>query len=201
MYPILLCSIIAFTIIIERFITLHRVEVNTRRFVAKLHKILPQGTPMEIASLCEDFSSPLARLIHTGLLKIGRGREDAKEAIEAAGFRVTQILEKYLGTLATIGRVSPLLGLLGTVTGMIKVFHKILEIQQAGGSVSPGALAEGIGNALTTTAAGLTVAIPIILFHHYLSSRVNRFIAEIEVQSDEAMDLLIHRQKEGEIEI
>jgi biopolymer transport protein ExbB len=199
MYPILLCSIIGVTIIIERLITLHRVEANTKRFIIRLHKILPEGTPMEIVSLCEDFSSPLARIIYTGLLKIKRGGENVKSTAEVVGQRVAQGLGRYLGALGTIARIAPLLGLLGTVTGMIKVFYKILQIQEEGGAVSPGALAEGIGNALITTAAGLTVAIPMILFHHYLSSRVDRFIAEMEIQSDEVLDLLIYRQKEGQI--
>lgn len=194
MYPILLFSILALAIVIERMIVLRRVQVSTKKFVARLRKILPRGNAMEVASFCEGFSSPLAQILLTGILKVDRGKEELKEAIEFAGIRAAQELEKYLEWLATIARISPLLGLLGTVIGMIKVFKKILEIQAIGVGMSPGVLAEGIGNALITTAAGLTVAIPIIVLHHYLTSRVDRFVTEIENQSNEFVDILVFGQ-------
>ncbi|HAV42475.1 TPA: biopolymer transporter ExbB [bacterium] len=192
MYPIILCSILALTIIIERLIVLYRLQVSTRRFVVRLRKILPHahGNPMEVAAFCEGFSSPLAQVLLAGLLKANQSKRELKEAIEFAGSRAAQSLGRYLEGLATIAKITPLLGLLGTVVGMIKVFKKILEIQMAGEGVNPSALAEGIGNALITTAAGLGVAIPVIVFHHYLTSRVDKFVTEIEGQSNEFVDTL-----------
>lgn len=194
MWPILLCSIMALAIVIERVIILHRVNLSTKKFISKLRRILPRGNAMEVASFCEGFSSPLAQVLLPGILKVDRGKEEIKETIEFAGTRVAQGLEKYLGGLAVLARISTLLGFLGTVFGMIKVFKKILELQMIGEGVNPGALAEGIGNALITTAYGLCVAIPIIILHHYLTSRVDRFVSEIENQSQEFVDILVFGQ-------
>ena len=195
MWPILLCSIVALTIIIERFLALRRADVNTREFMDTMRQVLRQDRIQEALEQCDESDAPIARIIKAGILKHNRPRDDIREAIEdAARFEVPR-LERYLSGLATCATVAPMLGLLGTVQGMIKCFA---QIQNARGQMSPADLAEGIGNALVATAAGLVVAIPALIVYNYFVTRVQGMVTGMEAGSSELMDLLTRRHGDRE---
>jgi biopolymer transport protein ExbB len=148
--------------------------------VWKLHKA-NQLDKSRVQSL--SVSSPLGRVLAAGIMNQSHGREIMKESVEEAGRQVVHELEKYLNTLGTIASITPLLGLLGTVIGMIKVFAAIMEF----GVGDPSVLAGGISQALITTAAGLTVAIPTLMFYRYFRGRVDELVIKME---DEAVRML-----------
>jgi len=195
MWPILLCSIVALTIIIERFLALRRADVDAREFMDAMRQVLRQDRVQEALEQCDESNAPIARIMKAGILKHNRPKDDIREAIEdAARFEVPR-LERYLSGLATCATVAPMLGLLGTVQGMIKCFA---QIQNKRGQVSPADLAEGIGNALVATAAGLIVAIPALIVYNYFLTRVQGMVTEMEASSSELMDLLTRRHNDRE---
>jgi biopolymer transport protein ExbB len=196
MWPILACSIIALTIAIERFLLLRRVTIDTREFMDTIRTVLRQNRVQEALDICEETQGPIARIVKAGILRHNRSREEIREAIDDAGHLEIPRLERYLSTLATCVSIAPLLGLLGTVQGMIKCFATIEHRQ---GQVNPSDLAEGIANALITTFAGLTVAIPVLVVYNYFVTRVENMILEMEVSSSELVDLLTKHRGEREI--
>jgi biopolymer transport protein ExbB len=187
MFPIMLVSVIALAIAFERFITLRRASVDTREFMDTMRTVLRQNRVQEAVEACEQSNSPISRILKAGLLKHDRSKEDIRQAIEDAGHLEVPRLERYMSGLATCASVAPLLGLLGTVQGMIKAFAKIQDLH---GQVNPSDLAEGIGNALITTAAGLAVAIPTLVVYNYFVSRVDNIVLEMEMSSSELVELL-----------
>jgi biopolymer transport protein ExbB len=196
MFPIMLTSVIALAITIERFITLRRASVDAREFMDTMRTVLRQNRIQEAIEICDENKSPVARIVKAGLLKSNRPKEDIREAIEDAAHLEVPRLERYMSALATCATVAPLLGLLGTVQGMMKALARIQELQ---GQVNPSDLAEGILNALITTAAGLTVAIPTLVVYNYFVSRVDNLVLEMEVSSSELVDLLTKGRDEYEI--
>lgn len=196
MWPIMLCSVIALAITIERFFSLRRATIDTRSFMDAMKTILRQNRVQEAVALCDETDAPVARIMKAGVLKHNRSKEDIREAIEDAGHLEIPRLERYLSALATCANVAPLLGLLGTVQGMIKCFA---EIQHKQGLVNPSDLAEGIGNALITTGAGLTIAIPTLVVYNYLVARVENMILEMEISSSDLVELLTRHRGEREI--
>jgi len=186
MTPILLCSVIALAITIERFYNLREPKIHPQDFVTKMKKLLNERKINEAIAICSNSFSPISRIMETGILKIGSCRDEIKEAIEHAGKRESSNLRKYLAVLATIAGISPLLGLLGTVTGMIKAFQ-VIAVEGVG---HPTALAGGISEALITTAAGLVVAIPTLVAHNYFFKQANSYILKMENTSMELLDIL-----------
>ncbi len=187
MIPIILCSVLALAIIIERFYSLHRAQINTQAFMARIREVLKRNKIMEAIQVCEDTPGPIAQILKAGILKYDRGKEEIKEAIDDAGRHEVPRLEKYFNVLSTIIAVAPLLGFLGTVSGMIRAF---MSIQEKGGAVNPGDLASGIWAALLTTAAGLSVAIPILVVYNYLVSRVDGFVLDMEKSATDLVEIL-----------
>jgi len=162
-WPILLCSVIALAIVIERFSSLKTSNVAPASLTERVGKLLAKGT-LDLKTINEiEEHSPLGRVLAAGLKNPNQHRVVVKEAVEEAGRHVVHDLEKHLQTLGTIAAITPLLGLLGTVIGMIKVFSAITTF----GVGDPQALAAGISEALVTTAAGLSVGIPSLMFHRY----------------------------------
>lgn len=196
MYPIIVCSVIALSIAFERFWTLRRATIDTREFMDAMRTVLRQNRIQEAVTICDETDAPVARIMKAGVLKHNRSKEDIREAIEDAGHLEIPRLERYMSALATCANVAPLLGLLGTVQGMIKCFA---TIQHKQGQVNPSDLAEGIGNALITTAAGLTVAIPALVVYNYFVTRVENMILEMEISSSELVELLTKHRGEREI--
>lgn len=193
MAPIIVCSVVALAIIIERLWALQTRRVLPNNLVAKvwaLHKN-NQLTNVQIDVVRE--SSPLGRILAAGLLNRMHSREVMKESIEEVGRQVVHELEHYLNTLGTIASISPLLGLLGTVIGMIEVFAAIV----GAGVGNPAELAGGISKALITTASGLSVAIPAIIAHRYFGGRVERLVVGMEEEALKMIDIMQgEREKE-----
>lgn len=179
MLPILACSIIALAIIFERLWTLRQEKVVPPKLLAKIWQLHRQNKLDEGRIRKIKYSSPLGKMLAAGLANREHSSQAMKEAIEEVGRHVVHELEQYLNTLGTIASIAPLLGLLGTVIGMIKVFAVIVKA----GVGDPGVLAGGISEALITTAAGLSVAIPAMIFHRYFLSKVNRLVMLMEAQS------------------
>jgi biopolymer transport protein ExbB len=179
MAPILACSVIALGIILERLWTLRRKRVVPPKLVGQIWDWVQKEQLDETRLQAVHDSSPLGRVLAAGLVNRNRSREIMKESIEDTGRHVAHELERFLGGLATIASISPLLGLLGTVLGMIKVFTVITT----SGVGDPGELAGGISQALITTAAGLSVAIPCLIFHRMLTAKVESLTIDMEDQS------------------
>lgn len=196
MWPILLCSIVALAIAIERFISLRRASIDTREFMDTVRQVLRQNRIQEAVQICDETDAPIARILRAGILKHNRSKDDIREAIEDAGHMEIPRLERYLPALATCVNISPLLGLLGTVQGMITAFSVIHHKQ---GAVNPSDLAGGINNALITTAAGLIVAIPATVIYNYFVTRIENMVLEMEISSSELIDLLTRNKGEREI--
>ncbi len=192
MLPILLCSIIAAAIIIERLWTLQPRRVIPKELAQKVRAWARDRRLDERHLQALAANSPMGAILAAGLSKRETSRELMKEAIEDTGRRVVHELERYLNTLGTIAAISPLLGLLGTVIGMVKVFSAIT----VAGVGNPSVLAGGISEALITTAAGLCVAIPSLIGYRYLRGRVDALVVEMEKEATELVDAL-HRREGG----
>lgn len=186
MYPLALCSVFALAIFLERFWTYRKV----RRLIRKLaHDVEPLAAGQrfeEAVAVCHHAEGPLVPIFLATLRAVGRSRAQIKAIVDEVGRREAAPLVRFLGLLGTIANIAPLLGLLGTVTGMIQAFN-IIAIQGVG---TPATLGGGISEALITTAAGLTIAIPVLLAHRFLSSQVESLALEMEEYSLRLVDLV-----------
>lgn len=191
MVPIILCSVVAAAIIIERLWTLQPARVVPRDLARQVWDWISrdQLTPQNLQTLRS--SSALGQILAAGLNSRNQDRAVMKEIVEDTGRHVVHELERYLNTLGTIAAVSPLLGLLGTVTGMIRTFSALTA---AAGTSDPSALAGGISEALITTAAGLMVAIPALVAHRYLRGRVDALVVQMEKDAIGLVEALHRRQ-------
>lgn len=192
MLPILACSVIAMAIVMERLWTLRRRRVMPAGLVVGIREWhgREQLTTERLVQVRN--GSPLGRVLTAGLVNRGYSREVMKEAIRDAGHRVVAELDRYIDVLGTIASVTPLLGLLGTVIGMIEVFGVIMDA----GVGDPGVLAGGISKALITTAAGLSVAIPALMFHRYFNSKIDQLAMGMEEQALELVEVLAGERAE-----
>lgn len=192
MLPIITCSVVAFAIIVERIWALRVKKVLPKNLVAQVWRW------EKIHQLNEDHikelqaSSPLGSILAAGIINRGNSRNIMKESIEDTGRHVVHELERYLNSLGTIAAITPLLGLLGTVIGMIKVFA-IITTQGVG---NPGTLAGGISEALLTTAAGMSVAIPTLMFYRYFRGRVRMLVLKMEQEALRMVEVMHTRSDE-----
>jgi biopolymer transport protein ExbB len=196
MHPLLLCAVLGLVLIIERLWTLWRARINTRNLMIEVVHALRQEGPGAALRACEGTRGPIANMLHAGLLRVHRGPEAVEKAIHTAGSIEMAFLERGLLALATISNVAPLLGFLGTVTGMIKAFAAIAAAEQ----VSARIVAKGIEEALITTAAGLMIAVPVSAFYAYFVLAIDRFVLEMEGSSSELIDELLdleYRKADG----
>lgn len=186
MIPILLCSVVAAGISVERFWTLRAEQVAPRDLLTQVWTWI-RNNEMDSSRLREVKSgSPLGQILAAGITSHRRGRDVMKESIEEVANHVVHELERYLNTLGTVAAITPLLGLLGTVIGMIKVFTAI----QLEGTGNTAVLAGGISEALITTAAGLTVAIPSLFFHRYFQRKVDELVIYMEQEALKLVEVL-----------
>ncbi len=195
MYPILLCSVAAVGVFLERMWALRRSRVIPPDFMEHIEALLRKDKIPEAVFLCKGYSAPIAKVFLAGLKKWQGGFWLVKEAVEERGSREARALEKNVGILSTIANLSPLLGLLGTVSGMIKVFNA-LSIQV---TATAAPLAAGIAEALITTAAGLCVAIPTLVCYRFLRERVNSIISDMEESSIKIVELIEHHEASRKI--
>ncbi len=187
MHALLLSSIIGVVFIIERLVTLARARVNIRKLMNDVLSAMRSEGIDGAMKVCERTRGPIAAVLHSGLLRAGRGPDAVKEAIETAGSIETSFLERGLVAIATVAQVAPLLGFLGTVSGMISAFAAIASAEQ----VSAKVVASGIEEALITTATGLIIAIPASIGHSFFVSQIDRFVLEMEEASAELVNELI----------
>ena len=193
MAPIIACSVIAVAIILERLWTLQEKRVLPVSVANQVSELMQQDQ-IDVKQIQEvQQSSPFGQVLAAGLAYRNAPRDVLKEVVEDTGRHVVHELERYLGTLGTIAAISPLLGLLGTVSGMIRSFTAITT----DGVPNPAVLAGGISEALVATAAGLTVAIPSLIAYRYLRGRVEGLVVRIEKESMRFIEVLLHQQRAG----
>jgi len=188
------CSLLSFTIFIERILYLRRSEIDTNRFIINLRKAIRDGNSVEAVGICEETGGAIANIVKAGIIKQSGGRERIEGAMETAGMTEVAQLEKNAKILSVIAYIAPLIGLLGTVLGFIQAFS---EMRMSGlVDISATRIGEAMEYALVTTAAGLAVAIPSVIGYNYLVSRIQGFILEIRTASSEIVDLLLYRDEE-----
>jgi biopolymer transport protein ExbB len=192
MIPILLCSVVAAAIIIERTWTLRRKKVIPEKLLTGIWNLLNNNslTDQHIAEI--ERGSPLGKVLAAGLINRHLTRDLVRESIEETGRHVVHEMERFMNTLGTISTITPLLGLLGTVIGMIRVFTAITVI----GVGDPGQLAGGISEALITTAAGLTIAIPSLIFHRHLKRKIDDLVVAMEQEAMKLVEFLHGERKQ-----
>ncbi len=187
MWFILACSIIGLTVIIDRYIVIRRAKINVPAFMVRIRGMLKKKDISGAISYCMEEKSPVANIIRKGLSKYKLGHERVKESIENAGRQEISKLEKGLAVLASISGIAPLLGFLGTVTGMISAF---MTIEDLAGSANPSDLAGGIWEALLTTAFGLMVGIPALAFYNYFIGAVKKLVGDMETVANDVVDII-----------
>lgn len=192
MAPILLCSLFALAIVIEKFIFFASLKTDVPKLKREIFQCIKDNKIKEAAELCDKNPSPVAKILKAGIVKFGASREEIKENIEDMSLYEIPRLEGRLNALATIAHISPLLGLLGTVTGMTSNFHTIEVRANSLNPVAAGDLAGGIYEALLTTVAGLFVAIPTYVAYNYFVHRLNRIILEMERAATELVNFMCH---------
>ena len=183
---IVLCSVLALAISIERYVSLNEKKIAPPHLLATVWKQLKAGEldAQRLKALRQ--GSPLGKILAAGLANRSQGRDVMKESIQEAASHVVHDLERYLNTLGTVAAISPLLGLLGTVLGMIRVFTEITTQ----GTGNANALAGGISEALITTAAGLAVAIPALVMHRFYTGRIDTIVVGLEQETIKLVDAL-----------
>lgn len=184
---ILLASAVALVVFIERILHYHRAQINSMEFLNGVRNVLKRDNVVEAISICDATPGPVARLVKVAILNRERGRDGMREALEEAGLGEVPVLEDKLNLLATIAQISPLMGLLGTVLGFIRVFS---ELQSRGSQAHMETLAGGIWEALICTAAGLAVAIPAYAAYNYLVNRVNGIVLDMEKAATEIVNIV-----------
>ncbi len=187
MWPLLFSLVIGIAVIFERLWTLSRASINTKKFMGQVQEALERDGVEGAVNVCANTRGPIASIFHAGLLRLDRGLESVERAIEDAGSIEMAFLERGMIWLATIANVAPMLGFLGTVSGMIRAFEAIARA----GDVEPSLVASGISEALITTATGLTIAIPIQAFHNYFVSRIDKIVIDMEESSSALVDTLV----------
>jgi len=187
MWLILASSIVGLAVVFDRFLFLRRAKINVPAFMVRLRGLIKKKDINEAVSVCMQEKSPIANIIRKGLKKYRFGHDRVKDAIENAGKQEVINMEKGLSVLATVAGISPLLGFLGTVTGMITAF---MTIEDLAGSANPSDLAGGIWEALITTAFGLIVGIIAFALYNYLVSAVKRLVGDMETVANDVVDTI-----------
>ncbi len=194
MYPLLLCAIISVAVIIERFIAISRAAKDNEGLLDTIREQLQQGRIREAQQLADEAQGPVAQLVASGLRSVNLDSDKIERQMEELALRETPVLYKRLGILDTIITLSPLLGLLGTVTGMIRSFHVVGSAGLNGAT----AISGGVAEALIATATGLAIAIVTLVFYNYLTEVVKEIIADMEIRATQLLNILaVMRANEG----
>lgn len=199
MYLIIILSVISLGIIIERIYSLNRARIDAREFMDEIINGLKRNKVIESIEMCNKTPGPIAHIIKAGILKHDRSRPEIKESIDEAAALEIPLMEKHLPILATIAHIAPLMGLLGTVSGMIKAFQVIQNKAAMMTPVNPGDLAGGIWESLLATLAGLLVAIPTYVAYNYLVNQVDSLVYDMERSATDLVNLLSSRRDTYEV--
>ena len=186
MWPLLLALIIGIAVTVERFITFSKAKLDVNKFLEQLGGYIRKGDLSGAENLCDRTRGPVSAILRAGLMRRDKGLVDVEKAIESAGSIEMAHLEKGLVVLATVSSVAPMIGFLGTVSGMIRAFGEIAAAKNVDASLVAG----GIQEALITTASGLIVAIPIQMANNFFISRIGRFVTDMEEASVYLVDQL-----------
>jgi biopolymer transport protein ExbB len=192
-WVLLAASCVAILVFVERLLHYHRAQINSMEFLNGVRNVLKRDNVVEALSICDATPGPVARLVKVAVLGRERGREGVREALEEAGLMEVPRLEEKLNVLATLAQIAPLLGLLGTVLGFIKIFA---ALQIAGSQAHMEMLSGGIWQALISTAGGLAVAIPCYAGYNYLVGRVNSIVLDMEKAASEIVNIVTESPKE-----
>lgn len=183
---LLVMAAIGLAVFIERLVYFHRENINSVDFLNGVRTVLKRGNLVEAVSICEATPGPVARLVKIAILMHGRSREEIREAVHVAGLAELPKLEEKLGILATIAQISPVIGLLGTVLGLMQLLEVLLN---AGVAAPTATLAEGVWKALVCSAAGLAIAVPSYAGYNYLVSRVRLIVLDMEKAASEILNI------------
>lgn len=187
MLPIFILSILAIYLFVERLVTIRRAKTDPEVITKRVRDYIQAGDVGGAMGFCESQEKPITRILRHGLERLGRPISEIQDAVQAQGKHEAFLLEKRTEILASIAGIAPMIGFLGTVTGMIKAFQEIQNLQ---GNVNPSVLAGGIWEALLTTAAGLVVGILAFFFYNFLMTRIKRLINDMERSATDFIDLL-----------
>lgn len=196
MWLLLVASIITTGVFFERLTYLRRATISVEDFLRGLSQLIRRGHLAEAQTECKSTPGPVARVVHAAILRHDLPRADLKEIVQEAGQLEVPRMESYLLVLATMANVCPLIGLLGTVTGIIKAF---VAVSSQGGYVTASALSVGTYQSLLTTAGGLAVAIPAYVAHNYLSARVNALMHDMERAGIEVVNMLVDYRRTADV--
>jgi biopolymer transport protein ExbB len=180
-------STVALLVFVERLLHYHRAQINSTEFLNGVRNVLRRENTLEALSICDATPGPVARLVKVAILNRERGRDGVREAIEEAGLMEVPRLEEKLNVIATLAQIAPLLGLLGTVLGFLKIFG---ELQGGGTHAHMEQLAGGVWQALISTAAGIAVAIPCYAGYNYLVGRVNSIVLDMEKAASDIVSIV-----------
>lgn len=188
MIPIIILSVASSILIIERFKYLKKMAYNTDEFMNSLEQFIKKNKKTDAIHYCQKTPGPIAKMMNAGFSVVSKGKEVIKETIHEVVLEEIPKLEKNLSTISILASISPMLGLLGTVIGMIRSFN-VIALQGTG---DPQALAGGISEALITTEAGLIIAIPLLFLYNMLSDRVNKLTTEMERSSIKFINQMVN---------
>lgn len=194
MIVVLLIAVVALVIFIERTLFLHRSQIRSKQFIDGIKNALAKRRIVEALTLCEEAPGPVPSVVKAALLNASADAEAMRFAVQEAAVVEIPSLERRLGSLAALGQITPLVGLLGTLLGMISTFHTFM---QGGQYATANALAGGMWQALITTAASLIIVIPIHLGYHFLSGRVRAIVRDVEWSGNEIMQYLLTDYRNG----
>lgn len=195
MWLLVVLGLAAIVLFVERALYLHRAQIRSTEFLNGIRNLLEKGRLMEALTLCEETPGPVAKLVKAGLRHAADDEGTLRHAVQEAALTELPVLERRMGALAAIAQIAPLLGLLGTLLGMIKTFWLF---NQGGNYATPAVLAGGMWEALLTAAAGLAVAIPAHLGRHFVAARVRALVHDMEWSGNELMRYLLREhRKEG----
>ena len=186
-WVLLIAGAVATAVFIERWLLYHRAQINSTEFLNGVRNVLKRENIVEAVSICDATPGPIARLVKVAILNRERGRDGVREALEEAGLLEVPQLEERLNLLATITQIAPLMGLLGTVLGFIKMFA---AMQEAGPYAHVSEMSGGIWEALVCTAAGLALAIPCYAGYNYLVNRVNSIVLDMEQSATDILNMV-----------
>ena len=191
MWVLLVVSLIGFIIFVERALFLHRGQIRTSQFLDGIRNLIKRGRRMEALTLCEDIPGPIPGIVKAILMQAEGGENKMRQAAEEAALVEIPILERRIGAISAISRIAPLLGLLGTILGMIQAFYGV-SLSETPGYPSFGLLLGGVGQALLSTAFGLMIAVMAHVAHHFLHGRVRALIHDMEYTGHDLIQFLQH---------
>jgi len=196
MWPIMACSIVAAVLFFERVFHLHRAQIRPDDFLNGIYTIVNRGNTAEAVSICDQTPGPVAHMVRAALLYSDELPENLKQTINKAGLGEVPRLEKNLGGLLTVAQIAPLLGLMGTVIGLVRVF---MAMEQHAPLTEIGDLSAGIWQALATTAIGIGVSIPAFAGYNFLLSRVENITLNMEYAAEEIFRFLVYDRTNGDL--